>query len=148
MNSKYGFTLIELIVSLGIFAILSSIVFVAINPGKQIEVSENQKRKSNVVQILNAVNQYMIENDGNTPAGITTTPTELGDFPGMTNICSFVIPQYIAAIPQDTDKGNGLNEEECLASGTSTYQTDYEISVVDSRVTVSSIDDPTISVNR
>jgi len=76
-NARRGFTLIELLLVVGIIAILASIVIVAINPTKQLGDTRNAQRKADVNTILSAVYQYSIDNNGNLPAGITTTPLNI-----------------------------------------------------------------------
>ena len=67
MGSKKGFTLIELLVVIGILAVLLAITLIAINPGQQLERGDDIKRQSDVTQILNAIGQYMVDNNGQLP---------------------------------------------------------------------------------
>lgn len=59
--------MIELLLVIGIIAILASIVIVAINPTKQLGDARNSQRRSDVNTILSAVYQYAIDNSGNYP---------------------------------------------------------------------------------
>jgi prepilin-type N-terminal cleavage/methylation domain-containing protein len=61
-----GFTLIELLVVIGILAILFSIVLIAINPARQFGQANDTKKRSDTLQILNAIHQYAAEQFGNT----------------------------------------------------------------------------------
>src|SRR5436190_22976941 len=97
-NNK-GFTLIELLVVIGILAVLLAITLIAINPAKQFAQANNTKRRSDVNAILNAINQYMADNKGVLPAGITSTDREISD--GGANLCAVLVPTYIAALPVD-----------------------------------------------
>ncbi len=72
-SAHSGFTLIELLLVIGIIGILASIVIVAINPNKQLGSARDTQRRSDVGTILNAVTQYMIDNNGSLPSGIPTT---------------------------------------------------------------------------
>ena len=69
-TSRSGFTLIELLLVIGIIAILVSIVIVAINPAKSIGEARDAQRRQDVHTILNAVYDYLLDNDGTLPAGI------------------------------------------------------------------------------
>lgn len=59
-----GFTLIEILLVMGIIAILAAVVIVAINPARQFAQARNSQRTSNVFSILNAVSQNMADNQG------------------------------------------------------------------------------------
>src|ERR1041385_841975 len=65
-----GFTLIELLVVIGILAILLAITLIAINPAHQFAQANNTKRRSDILQILNAIGQYAAENKGNLPPDV------------------------------------------------------------------------------
>ena len=128
-----GFTLIELLVVIGILAVLLAITLIAINPANQFAKANNTKRRSDVNAILNAVNQYMADNKGVLPTGITTTARTIADTGA--DLCTVLVPKYIAALPVDPQTNNGLEISDCLSA----YVTNYEIiqSTADSRITVS-----------
>ena len=63
-----AFSLIEILLSLGIIAILAAIVFVAINPTKHLNDARAQDRNISMREIENAISQYTI--DGNTLSGL------------------------------------------------------------------------------
>lgn len=72
-----GFTLIEILIVIGIIAILAAVVIVAINPSRQFSQANNAQRSSNVNTILNAVHQYGVDNRGKLPPDIETAAKEI-----------------------------------------------------------------------
>lgn len=72
-NEKRGFTLIEILLVIGMIAILATIVIVAVNPARQFAQSRNTQRVSNVNTILNAVHQYAVDNTGTLPTTIASS---------------------------------------------------------------------------
>lgn len=136
MNSykNKGFTLIELVVVIGIIAVLVSIVLVALNPSKQFKQANNTKRGSDVTAILNAVQHYAASNRGVYPAGITTSAQTIEKNGGI-DICSLLVPTFIAALPVDPLTNNGTTITNCGSA----YNTNYTIlkGATNSRITVS-----------
>src|SRR3954468_12160444 len=75
MKKTRGFTLIEILVVIGIIAILAAIVIIAINPARQFAQARNTQRESNVETILNAIGQNVADNKGVfTCAGVVNAP--------------------------------------------------------------------------
>lgn len=62
-NRQSGFTLLEILLVVGIISILAGIVILAINPTKQLGDTRNTQRRSDVLTILNAVYQYSIDGE-------------------------------------------------------------------------------------
>ncbi len=129
-----GFTLIELLVVIGILAVLLAITLVAINPAKQFSQANDTQRQSDVNAILNAVTQFMADNNGTPPAGITTTVATVGldngTPPAEADLCTDLVPEYLAALPVDpTDGTNGTTAGEPVTAAdcASTYNTAYTI---------------------
>lgn len=113
--TERGFTLIEVLVVIGIIAILAGIVVVAINPARQFAQANNSQRWSNVNAILNAVHQYGVDNRGALPLGLasTTVATEICKAGIASTTCttngfvdlSMLVPTYIVSIPSDPRGG-------------------------------------------
>lgn len=98
-----GFTLIEILLVMGIIAILASVVIVAINPGRQFALARNSQRTSNVFSILNAISQNMADNDGifNCAAGAISTSPVIMKSNGGYDIVECLVPTYLPALPTD-----------------------------------------------
>lgn len=98
-----GFTLIEILLVMGIIAILAAVVIVAINPARQFAQARNSQRTSNVFSILNAISQNMADNGGvfTCAAGpIPQTPSLIRSSGGY-DIYNCIVPTYLPALPHD-----------------------------------------------
>ncbi len=133
-----GFTLIELLVVIGILAILLAITLIAINPARQFSQSNNTKRSADVNAILNATNQYMADNKGTLPPGITTTAQTIAAT-AFNTFCTAVVPQYIAALPVDPLTAGGAQPVQSSGCTGTTWTTGYMIQQIagSNRLTVS-----------
>lgn len=102
-----GFTLLEVLLVVAILAILAGIVILAINPKRQLSVTRNTQRRVDVNTILNATYQYMLNNNGDVPSTITTTPTEIcatgaGSCTGLIDLSVLTNNEtFLTSIPQD-----------------------------------------------
>lgn len=78
LTARSGFTLIEVMVTVGIVAMLAGIVIVGINPARQISKTRNAKRVASVASIQSATNHYAIDTFGGYPSGIDETLRMIG----------------------------------------------------------------------
>lgn len=142
-TQQKGFTLIELLIVIGILAVLLAITLVALNPKQNFGDANNSQRRSDVTAILDAINQYSAANKGVLPPTVSAltagTATAVGSGTGQANICTDLVPTYIADIPIDPTAGTkSPSASLCSASGT-TYSTGYTVtkSTSGNRITVS-----------
>ncbi len=154
-----GFTLLEILLVVGIISLLAGIVIIAINPGKQLATVRNTERKSDIKQLNSAINQYYIS-IGRYPASIqdVTTLTEVCntgtlstttdssvDCTGLVDLTALV-PTYITAIPVDPQGPLTLNPfiktANAATNGTGYYvmkNTTNKIVVVSQRAELGSL---------
>ena len=113
-NSSRGFTLLEILLVVGIIAILAGIVILAINPTKQLADTRNAQRRADTLTILNAIYQYSIDKNGVIPDTITQsgscslgTNKEIDNGSGNPNLVDLIdslvtsSSTYIVAMPHD-----------------------------------------------
>ena len=144
-----GFTLVELLVVIGIIVILMTAALVAINPFRQFAMANNANRWSGVTTVMNAISQRMVDKKGrfsyDAPnAAVTDCPATGDDVPTTTatnmssdsaggdyDICAaLVTDDYVAAMPFDPQNGS--------YTSCGTYDTDYTIqcNATSKRITV------------
>lgn len=108
VSKNKGFTLIEILVVIGIIAILATIVIVAINPARQFAQARNTQRVSNLNTILNAIGQNVADNKGILTGcpSIGSSTSTIGNGSGKADLASCLVPKYIpTSIPVDPTDG-------------------------------------------
>jgi len=133
--SNKGFTLIEILIVIGIMAILATAIILAINPPRQFAQARNTQRWSNVNSILDAIYQNAVENHGifTCAAGTlpsSVTPMKVGS--GGYDICACLVPTYLGSMPFDPSAA-GAAYTDC-----SNYDSGYRViqNATSSRVTI------------
>jgi type IV pilus assembly protein PilA len=131
-----GFTLIEILVVIGIIAILAAIVIVAINPSRQFAQARNSQRTSNVETLINAIGQNIADNKGIFNCGTTTLPATAtfiasASSSPVVDLRPCLVPTYISEIPVDPTIGVAWNN--------TSYFTGYMVmrDATTSRITIS-----------
>lgn len=113
-----GFTLIEILIVIGIIAILAAVVIVAINPGRQFDQANDTARRADLTELLSAISRHRIDNRGIPLSTITNTRTEICQT-GVTCTGMIVLDTlttnatYIDAMPIDPEC-----PAECGTNGT------------------------------
>lgn len=138
---KRGFTLIEILIVIGIIAILATIVIVAINPARQFAQARNTQRVSNVNTILNAIGQNITDNRGvftcAAPGAVideTVRTITYSDVAAAlkSDLYTCLVPTYVSSLPFDPSATNAH-----VTSATD-YSTGYTVvKDVNGRITVS-----------
>lgn len=59
-----GFTLIELLIVIAVMAILTTVVFVALDPLARFQDARNNRRNTDVTAIISAIKLYQVDNQG------------------------------------------------------------------------------------
>ena len=145
-NAKSGgFTLIEILVVIGIIAVLAAVVLVAINPGRQFKIARDSQRISNVTAILNAISQNIAENKGIFKCAsfdIPATSTVIKYNSSTDTIAPCLIPNYISSLPFDPS-ATGAH-----FTNSGDYDTQYSVFEDNQgRITVSAVGEITADIN-
>ncbi len=110
LTKNQGFTLVEILIVIGIIAVLAAIVIVAVNPARLFGKARDTERWTEVNGIANAITQYYADNAGVLPADIPAvggTPIEICATTGATCTGLYdmtvkgVTPNYLPTVPVD-----------------------------------------------
>lgn len=113
MQNKKGFTLVELLVTIGIIGILATVTVVSVGSARA--KARDAKRLSDVKQVQSALELYSSDTGGFYPAGADAT---IGDVDGYNIICEdgFVLvanvgncsSTYLNPVPKDPSNTGNL----------------------------------------
>lgn len=121
MNKKQkGFTLIEILLTIGILAVLATVVIVALDPAKRFADARDSRRLSDVQSILSAVQQYIVDNKGTLPSRVDPVEKQIsssssgcivGGGCGVSGDedcadLSSELAKYLKSIPYDPENGS------------------------------------------
>jgi prepilin-type N-terminal cleavage/methylation domain-containing protein len=126
-----GFTLIEILIVIGMLALLAGVVLVAVNPLRQFAEARNTQRQSNVAEILSAVGQRTAENRGvfanassTCSASLPSTVAAIKKSGGY-DLRTCIVPDFISEIPVDPTTGKNTCASTDCSGGD--YDTGYTI---------------------
>ncbi len=125
LHASSGFTLVELLLVIAIISILAAITIIAINPARQLAQANNAQRRSNVNTILNAVNQYMIDNRGTIPTYVSTSAVQVCRTTAVsTSTCTDLSvltasELYLSSLPEDPTVASGNHTGYTIRKSTS-----------------------------
>lgn len=135
-KKENGFTLIEILVVIGIIGILATVVLVAVNPSRQFKQARDSQRVANVNTILNAIGQNIADHEGNFFCDGAIMPLVASAYfirsgEGSFDIADCLVPDYLPKLPHDPkiETAHYTNEDD--------YDTGYQLRVgEDGRLTV------------
>ena len=116
-----GLTLLEILLVIGIIAVLATVVAVSLDPATRFQNAKDARRLSDIQSILSAIHQSIVDNRGALPSGIDTTEREIASSgPGCsirTDVCdvsgsedcvdlSGSLAKYLKMMPYDPEEGS------------------------------------------
>lgn len=132
-NPVRGFTLIEILVVIGMLAILSTIVLVAVNPLRQFAQARNTQRQNDVAAVLNAISERIADNGGTflsnssdgCTAGLPGSKTDVTSTNLDLRPC--LVPTYISELPHDPSTGSNTCHSASCNSTNEAYDLHYTV---------------------
>ena len=138
LQTKYGFTLIEIAITVAIVGVLLGIIIFAINPAQYLARGRDTQRKGDSLSILSVIGQRAADNKGVFETGcaagvIPATTTKMATGVGNYDIGPCLVPAYLSKLPFDPT-ATGAHW-----TSTTDYDTGYNLSkdVTTGRITIS-----------
>lgn len=104
MKTKKGFTLLELLIVIGILAILSTTIILVINPAQLLKRARDSQRISDLNTVKTAIAYYITEETGTLAIGTVYTTQTYADLAGVMCGTSGVAP----AVAYTTDNSGWI----------------------------------------
>lgn len=113
-----GFTLIEILIVIGLIAILAAVTIIALNPTASFASARNSERNTEIAQLFNAINRGVVAGaisqtgivNTSTAAALpscnSTTAPSNGVSASFLNITHTITPGYLAQVPTDPSTNN------------------------------------------
>lgn len=127
LRRQDGFTIPELLVVIGIVALLAGISLFILRPDSKDVQRRNAARQLDIAMIAQVVGQYH-EKTGKLPEGVSTTPKTIGNIDGEIDLCKALVPDYLTDIPFDPLSGDAETSDPCNVNNQQ-YTSAYTISV-------------------
>lgn len=135
MKKIFGFTLVGLIMAVAILAILSTAIFVSVNPVDRVDRAKDIRRQQDLSMLAKALKDYTLDNQGQLPftGDITTRKRVLcNNATRLTcgadsDICLEItntdfLNSYLPTLPVDPDKTNSADSGYYIQGDLSTGQ--------------------------
>ena len=103
VSSQTGFTLIEVLLAVGIVIVMGMIAMVAIDPTRQLAETNNAKRRADLNTLLSAIHYYQADHGGKLPTSIATISATISN--GGADLCPVLVSTYSGQIPTDPKVG-------------------------------------------
>lgn len=158
MKNK-GFTLIELLVVIVIISVLAVVVFVALNPVERFQDARDSRRWSDVNNVLTAVHECIVDNDGSFDDCLGIEDTDWVDdttyeivsdaTTGCDDVCTgAALDTSCLDLDSTTDMAKYLKELPTDPGGVTSGHTEYSITVDSNNiVTIASCSAENMSVS-
>jgi prepilin-type N-terminal cleavage/methylation domain-containing protein len=134
MRQRQGFTLIEILIVIGLIAVLAGVLVVALNPARQFAQARNAQRYNNVDTIMGSIINNMTDNRGlfTCAAGaMPATATVMASGAGNYDIGPCLVPTYASQLPTDPSATGAQ------WTSSANYNTGYTVALgADGRITI------------
>ncbi len=104
-----GFTVPELLVVIGMFAVVAVTAFFVLQPKDTSTATTAAERRLAVAQTVQMLARYHADKDA-WPAGLSAKLTPMGTETGEVNLCADLVPAYGKDLPFDPLSGAAVNE--------------------------------------
>lgn len=111
MKQSKGFTLIEILIVIGIIAVLAAGIIIALNPGRRFAQTRDTQRVAHLNDILKAIMSNISENQGKFVCGgvATSLPSDtytlIATGTGNFDLAPCLVPTYTPRLPVDPSTG-------------------------------------------